>query len=233
MKATPLSFLYAALALLLVRLPSSQGQPRAGAVPPSDLVHAVVRIPSHGASATVIATAPGRSYLLSCGHAFQGPDRYKAIAIDTPTTRPLGMPQAVGIHVVDVDETADLSLLVLQAGPLEFVAPVAPAGHQPSRHLWSVGFDEMRLPVTRRPATLLGMSFPLTFTAERPWHGRSGGALLDLDAGYLVGVVSGYEVNGERRGLYVSQGAILRFLSRQSSPSPSRERPARPCPPRG
>ncbi len=186
---TPKLLLIAALALF-------QPAHRASAAPPSteELTHAVVRLSSHGASATVIATQTGRTLLLSCGHAFRGADRAKAILVDAPHP-------AAG-----------------RPGPLPFVAPVAPAGHSPGSHLLSVGFDEMKWPATKKSARLWrgpegGTDSAVTHTFERPWHGRSGGALLDLDTGHLIGVVSGYEVSGQRRGIYASHGAILRFLS--------------------
>ncbi|HEV3116188.1 MAG TPA: hypothetical protein VGY58_03995, partial [Gemmataceae bacterium] len=100
-------------------------------------------------------------------------------------------------------------------GPMEACAPVAPAAHVPGHALLSVGFDEMRLPATVKSATVLGTMGSITFTRERPWHGRSGGALLDAERGYLVGVVSGYEVIGRRRGMYVSHQTILEFVARQ------------------
>jgi hypothetical protein len=50
------------------------------------------------------------------------------------------------------------------------------------------------------------------FTREKPWHGRSGGALLDADAGYTIGVVQGYEIMAWGRGIYCSHQAILKFL---------------------
>src|SRR5262249_28648624 len=76
------------------------------------------------------------------------------------------------------------SLLELNDGPLYYVCPVAPAGHRPGRCV-SVGYDEMRLPARKASASLLGSDRGITFTREMPWHGRSGGALIDLDAGRL------------------------------------------------
>src|SRR5262249_10426916 len=194
----------------------------------ADLSRAVVRLPSHGASATVIATAAGRSWLLSCGHAFQGVDRTRPIVIDAPAQEPSGRPKMVGIQVVDVDYDNGVSLIVLHDGPLDYVAPVAAAGHVPGRRLLSVGYDDMRLPATERPATLLLSAGCLTFTRERPWHGRSGGALLDLDAGCLIGVGAGYERTGQRRGMYVAHAAILDFLSRRQRGSAPQPHPGGP-----
>src|SRR5207253_9927063 len=75
-----------------------------------------------------------------------------------------------------------------------------------------VGYDNMQLPAVHLPSTLLQDTGRLAYTRERPWHGRSGGALFDVQGCYLIGVVSGYEVNG--RGIYVSHRAILDFLRR-------------------
>ena len=191
------------------------GLRQARAATPQELAMAVFRLPSHGASATVIATDRGRSWLLCCGHAFQGADRNRPITADVPARAPGARPKVVGIQLVDVDYDSDLSLIVLRAGPLDYVAPVAPAGHAPGSQLLSVGFDEMRLPATERPASIVWNTNRITFTRERPWHGRSGGALLDVDAGCLIGVVSGYEVTGQRRGMYAAHAAIMKFLALQ------------------
>jgi hypothetical protein len=170
----------------------------------------VVCLPSHGASGTVIHTESGRSLILSCAHAFEGKARTTPVTLDVPCLRP-GPPRKGRIRLLAVDYALDLSLLELNDGPLDYVCPVAPAGHRPGRCL-SVGYDEMRLPARRASASLIGSDRGITFTREMPWHGRSGGALIDRDNGYLIGVVQGYEVGGARRGLYVSHEAILKFL---------------------
>jgi trypsin-like peptidase len=182
----------------------------------TSITNAVVRIPSHGASATVIHTEQGRTLLLGCAHAYQGTDRFKPMTLDIPCGNP-GPKKHVGVALVDLDYEADLSLLQLNDGPVDAFVTVAPAGYAPRKTLLSVGFDEMRLPATVRSASLLGSAGSITFTRERPWHGRSGGALLDAERGYLVGVVSGYEVIGRRRGMYVSHAAIVEFLARQQA----------------
>jgi hypothetical protein len=177
---------------------------------------AVVRLPSHGASGTVIHTEPGRSLILSCAHAFEGAARTTPVTLDVPRVHP-GPPRKARIRLIALDYALDLSLVELNDGPLDYVCPVAPAGHRAGRCL-SVGYDEMRLPARQASATLLGSDRGISFTRERPWHGRSGGALIDFDAGYLIGVVQGYEVTGPRRGLYVSHQAILQFLKRPATP---------------
>ncbi len=181
---------------------------------------AVVRIPSHGASATVIHTERGRTMILGCGHAYRGADRNKAMTIDVPV--PQGSAPKVGrARLVDVDYQADLSLVELLDGPLPYEAPVPPAGYRVSRRLLAVGYDEMRTPPQKRPTTILSDDGRLWHTRERPWHGRSGGGLIDLEGGYCVGVCSGYtgprnhaELHPGAEGLYVDLAAIQRFLGR-------------------
>src|SRR5262249_40903761 len=82
------------------------------------------------------------------------------------------------------------------------------------RNLLSVGYDSMQIPATIRPATIASVEGGRTFTRERPWHGRSGGALLDADAGYVIGVVQGYEVAPWGRGIYISHSSIVAFLKK-------------------
>jgi hypothetical protein len=224
----------AALVLLLLAWCGN----RAGAAPED----AVVRIGSHGCSGTVIRTGPGKSLILTCAHAFQGPDRGKALTLDVPTDRAQGSARPAAMRLLAVDYALDLTLIELDAGPLPFVAPVAPEGHRLSAALVSAGYDEMRIPATVRRATPAAVAGMVLYTRERPWHGRSGGAL--LDGNYLVGTVIGYETGGERRGVYTSHAAILRFLARtlpgesreevplDAPPAPPRPRlhPAEPCP---
>ncbi len=210
---------------------------------------AVVRIPSHGASATVIATQPGRTWLLGCGHAYQGADRNKPMAFDIATMRP-AQPKKVSSHLLTVDYQLDLSLVLLDEGPLEFVAKVAPPGHDPRGHqILSCGFDEMKFPMHQEPATILRDDGHIWWTKEMPWHGRSGGGLLDMTSGCLIGVVSGYDLPhpGYRshpndpacHGMYVDLRSIHTFLTRynsggaSSTPQPkplSQPLIPRPCP---
>lgn len=185
---------------------------------------AVVRIPSHGASATVIFTEPGRTLLLGCGHAYADPgSKTKPHVIDAPAPKS-GATRTGGIRLIrhSFSRDTDLSLLEMGYGPLPYVAPVAPAGHR-ANQLISAGYDEMKVIAgvrpTVRPATILTTNSGWTYTRERPWHGRSGGALLDRDTGHLIGVVSGYtgpqtrqETYPGAHGVFVSHAAVLRFL---------------------
>jgi len=200
--------------------------------------YAVVRIKSHGASATVIETSQGRSLLLGCGHAYMGEIRAKPMTVDVQSPNTDGTPKKAAIRLLAVDYQADLSLVELGDGPLAYVAPVAPAGHQP-RLAISAGYDDMTWPATVRLATILRTGARDTMTRERPWHGRSGGGLIDAETGYLIGVVSGYtgpknrqEVYPGSTGVYVSHEAVLRFLQKHASGALDRvpSVPANPCP---
>jgi hypothetical protein len=201
------------LLLLWARVLSAQ-------TPAAEPAQAAVRIQSHGASAMVIATAPGKSWLLSCGHMFldeQGRPspalRAKRLVLDGPPQPQARFAGTRPARLLACDHDLDLSLIELDNGPFAYV-PVAPPGHRPGKRLLSIGYDEMRWPVTQKSATFLGTKGNTTYTRERPWHGRSGGGLIDREAHVLVGVVQGYELNGARRGLYVSQEAILSFLAK-------------------
>lgn len=183
----------------------------------SSLALAVVRLPSHGASATIIETRRGRTLLLGCGHAFAGLGRRKPLVADVPASHPVDVPKRAGVHLLDVDYDLDLSLVVVDDGPMEFSVAVADPGHTPGPHLLSVGYDEMLWPAQSNAVHLAALTSIVTFTWERPRHGRSGGGLFDVDAGCLIGVVQGYELTAPGRGMYVSHAAILRFLARQQA----------------
>src|SRR2546421_12471752 len=76
--------------------------PARAVTPQERLSLAVVRIISHGCSGTVIYSEEGRSFILSCGHAFRGSDRNRPVVLDVPATRP-GPPQNPGIQVLETD----------------------------------------------------------------------------------------------------------------------------------
>jgi hypothetical protein len=221
------------LALLLCLNPSPGAAH--GLEPACDPALATVRITSHGASATIIATSPGRSWLLGCAHMFLGPDDRPdpgllqgPFRIDGPV-QPYARAGAAAVRLLDCDFALDLSLLEIDSGPFHHV-PVAEKGHKPSRRLRSLGYDEMNWPVTNRPATIVAAEGDTTFTAERPWHGRSGGGLIDIKHRCLIGVVQGYEIWPTRRGLYVSHAAILRFLAKHRRAQPRTPAAAAPVP---
>ena len=77
-------------------------------------VHAIVRQESHGASATVVATAPGRSLLLGCAHAYEGQGRTKAITLDVPVPGAAAGPRRASPRLLALDPELDLSLRLPQ-----------------------------------------------------------------------------------------------------------------------
>lgn len=188
---------------------------------PNQPTAAVCRLWSHGGSGTVIKTGPGYSFVLTCRHLFTDRgDRIdtslcrKPMSFDVPVPTQ-GQARQVGSRVLGIADGGDIALVLLNAGPLPYVAPVAPRGFRPGPCL-SVGYDGMTLPPHIRPATILSADATTTWTQGAPWHGRSGGALIDQKTGYLVGVVSGYEVTprGPGRGIYASHEGICNFLDR-------------------
>jgi len=66
--------------------------------------------------------------------------------------------------------------------------------------------------LTIKRATITRSGANWTITREPPWHGRSGGGLID-SRGYLVGVVHAYEDPVAGPGIHVSHASIVRFLT--------------------
>jgi len=176
---------------------------------------AVVRIPSHGISGTIVYSGPGVTDIVSCAHGHDGRNKAKPMKLDIYGN---GEQKAVEIKLMAIDERNDLTWIRLFDGPLPYVCPVAPKGHRLGAQCRSIGFDEMKFPVTDRPATPYNHA-AFTDTRERPWHGRSGGAL--VDGKYLVGVCHGYagppnhvEVMRGGFGIYVNHATVVSFLER-------------------
>lgn len=186
---------------------------------PADPAAAVIRIKSHGASGVIIATNKDKSWILSCAHmledSFGRPSedmRNKKFVLDGPA-QPYAAKKLANVRLLAFDHKLDLSLLEIDNGPFTFI-PVAPPGHAPSGDIRSLGYDDMAWPITNRPATILSTEGMTTFTREKPWHGRSGGGLIDYRHRVLIGVVQGYEVGFSQRGVYVSHAAVLQFLGK-------------------
>lgn len=216
-----------ALALVLLVAPHSRGGPE----------QAVCRLASHGGSATVIWTEPGRSYLLSCAHCFEGADRLKPVRVDIPWTYP-GPAIPAQIRLVAIDYQADLALLEIDQGPLPVVCVVAAEPHT-LRDCLSIGYAEMQLPARQIAVYVLRDDGQIVWTQGKPIEGQSGGALVERATGQLVGVVHGYSTAPVLRGMFVAPGQIRAFLRRVQSgaplaspsiPAPRRWLPAPPAP---
>jgi hypothetical protein len=193
--------------------------------PASDPALASVRIKSHGASGTIIATQKGKSWILGCAHmhldSFGRPSeesRKKELRIDGPN-QPYADNKKAKARLLAWDHELDLSLIEIDNGPFYYV-PVAKQGHKPGAKIRSVGYDDMKWPVTNAVATLLSQGPRWTYAVEKPWHGRSGGGLIDVEGRVLVGVVHGYEVKKDGRGIYVSHEAVLQFLAKHGKSAP-------------
>lgn len=183
---------------------------------------AVVCIPSHGGSGTVIGTGEGYTYVLSCWHCFETEkERQKPIVIDVPKAW-LNGPQKVGIKLIALgDSQCDLALIKINYGPVHTVVPIAPKNHRITQECMSMGFDSMQYPAQVRPARIQKADQFLYWTDSRPWHGRSGGALIEKSTGYLVGVCHAYtgpknhaEFHQGANGLYINHTQVYNFLIR-------------------
>lgn len=198
-------------------------------VPGMDPALAVAKIPSHGASATVIYSDAKGSWLLGCCHMFYAqrsetidPERLRAPLKTEGPKQPYSDGRLVYARLVGYDAQADLSLIWMPRGGMWWL-PVAPAANQLPQKGWTVGYDKMCWPPKKRPATILGSDGRVIFTRERPWHGRSGGLLVGLD-NYQYGVVEAYEGNPQTwtevdpryRGIHVGHRQILAFLGKHA-----------------
>lgn len=212
----------AALILCLVFAGSATADPKG----------AVVRLPSHGGSGTVVSTGPGWSLILTAGHLYGKPQNPRVPGSPmVPDQQRIRQPMTFdivasaakgqgGSNLLGYDLSQDIALVRLNYGPLPHVAPVAPAGFRPGLCL-SGGFDDMQFPGQWRTTHIIpDRGDGYTYTVEPPWHGRSGGGLIDANTGYLVGVCSGYTGAHSRddrmrgKGVYASHASILAFLRR-------------------
>ncbi|HMC64351.1 MAG TPA: serine protease [Gemmataceae bacterium] len=223
------------------------------AAPLDEAYLAVVQMPSHGASGTIVYTASDETIVLTVAHAFEGAARNRPMVVLVPRPEGAGIEKRVGIRLVAIDARADLALVRLGTGPLGRSARVAPRGFNgPLTWAYSCGYDGMQLPAVWARTRIRGSQGQTTFTEQTPGHGRSGGALFDAGTGYLVGVVQGYTLERPPVGLYASLTSIHAFLDRNgfgrvlgdaeprgslpeaAGPGASGRRddpaPARPCP---
>jgi hypothetical protein len=220
MKTHPIRISFLAIAALLcVGTQSSAG-------PALDRAYmAVVQIPSHGCSGTFIHTEGpsqrwsfGMSLILTCAHC--EPESGTPIHLNAPAVQP--GTRRVNPRFIKWDYRADLALIRIEYGPVPYVADLA---EQITTHqAVSCGYDEMCWPAKRIRTTITQVSTQHIQTKEKPWHGRSGGPLFNLE-GKLVGVCQGYSLT---HGLYRPLSQIKRFLPKTGTPQPIIQEPA--CP---
>lgn len=183
--------------------------------PGSELACAVVMIPSHGTSGVIISSAPGKTLVLTVAH---GGDFDRRPRVVIPQAAPAGPPIPANARWVAWDKRADVALIQLDVGPFAGVAPVARAGSDLPRVAISCGYDEMRVPAHLDPAHVVEVDRDGIWTAEKPWHGRSGGPLIDPRTGQVVGLVQGYtgghSPNPPGRGVYIPLPVLNAFLAR-------------------
>ena len=174
----------------------------------------VVKIESHGATGVPIYSVTGKTYILGCGHMYDSQKMLRAKLKISGPKQPYANKSLAWPKLVALDRNADLSLIVINRGPF-YTIPVASTA-QNTRQVWSIGYDRMRWPPTAKKTVIVGSQGNTTFTLDRPWHGRSGGALVCARSGTLVGIVQGYETKGPRRGVHVGHSTIVRFLTRHA-----------------
>lgn len=219
----------------------------------SSPLDAVVKLTSHGGSGTVIWTGPGKSYILSAHHMFSGKDYSRPVKVEAPHPKPaqhqpgvarcIGVDQAADLALVEVSigpmpyfcsvapaghrpgRLISCGYDRLQWHAQGAVRATAREAHLLSGHPQGVptfGFTRA-LDLDHDSYEPTAGSGNFQYTRELPWHGRSGGGLIDIDNGVLIGVVSGYsgtspktwaEVKPGACGIYGSHPAILRFVAR-------------------
>jgi hypothetical protein len=120
-------------------------------------------------------------------------------------------------------------MIAFAYGPMPAAAPVAPEGFKASGQAWSCGYDApIRYDAENKPGqkvlTRIAWSNGDQFyTEEKPWHGRSGGGLIDIPSGKLIGVCEAYTGRGassresvmndpNRKGVYHSAARIRGYL---------------------
>jgi hypothetical protein len=195
---------------------------------PPDAVCRIVVISGTGfssGSGTVIDARPGASQVLTCAHLWKNRSGQPLnlascrTMLDAPAAAVCG-PRQVGVRLVALDHDRDLALLEVGA-QLPYVCPV---GTVTGRRLLSCGYDYAQgWPGVRKYATPLEQAGNWLFTAEAPVDGRSGGPLIDLDRGTVVGVCHGYQDLGPSRrdGIYVCLDSIRAFLGAGQTPQPA------------
>ena len=182
--------------------------------PSSDPLRTAVRIevPDAGGvqfgSGTVIASRPGRSVVLSCGHVFKNHRPGGAITIYSWAS---GSPRPYPARLITADAVREVGLLEVDTpDPLPFsrLAPLDP-GLARGDAVQSVGSADQAAP-TKQNHRVLDLDLftgPSTVACSgQPVEGRSGGGLFDA-RGELVGVCWAREETPPR-GIYTAASVV-------------------------
>ena len=196
--------------------------PESGRGPSDALVSAfaaTVRIRVHDSrredtgSGTVIHSAAGGSYILTCAHLFTGFAEDAAVEVDV-----FGNAQAKRFPatVVGGDHNSDLAIIRIQnADPLTHVQLSArPAEIALQQNLYSFGCNkgDVPTPMQTKVSKISPYLGPANLTCDiPPEKGRSGGGLFN-DEGQLIGVCSAADP-ARNEGLYMAHNAVMSIIS--------------------
>jgi S1-C subfamily serine protease len=183
-------------------------------------------------SATVIASIPGETWILTAAHVVENPSnlrvelhRFNFGSRLTGLTEGGGWPRLVPATVEAADAAADIALVRIKGmTALPFVARLDPEADEPARGdvLTSVGIDR-GLHLTAWRTTIQGSAMVdlkkgggarrFTVTTRPPEHGRSGGGLFRQD-GAVVGVCTGFFESkpGQHLGVFAAVASIRQVL---------------------
>jgi S1-C subfamily serine protease len=186
-------------------------------------------------SATVIASIPDETWILTAAHVVEKPSqlrvelhRFNFGSRLTGLTEGGGWPRLVPATVAATDPDADVALVRIRGmTALPSVARLDPEAAEPAKGevMTSVGIDR-GLHLTSWQTTIEGTAMVdlgkgggarrFTVTTKPPEHGRSGGGLFRKD-GAVVGVCTGFfELKpGQHRGVFGSVASIRQVLRGQ------------------
>lgn len=147
----------------------------------------------HTFSGVVVDRTSRCAWVLTVAHGFESRSGRYMLAIDAPWPRNAA-PQIVRMRITKIDKAMDLAVVKLETGNLPNVCYVATRPPLAGARCTSVGYTEDDDDPSLEDATITEQG-RLTVTKEAPWHGRSGGALIDA-SGRLVGLAAAYDPAG-------------------------------------
>ncbi len=187
-------------------------QPATGPIASSVRVRVKDASGTNFGSGTIIASKPGRAYVLACGHIFRDVDKAITVEIDVFTGKKL---ETFAGTVVRYDLTAEVGLVSISPEKILPVAKIATLEHPPAQgdRVFSVGCGGGEPPAIEK-LEIKGLNLyrgPDTVECTGvPKQGRSGGGLFN-SAGRIIGVC--FAADPERdRGIYAGLKPIHKLL---------------------